>query len=182
MFRRLFLVTALLAACTTTARAQLAPPSHSPDSAHTYGQVISVSPVFALLGFYTGEVERRVTSNATIGVGGSAFSLGPLGYKSLDGKIRFYPGERALEGLSVGASAGRIWLSADEGGLFSSASQSSGIVVGTDASYTWLSGKRRNLALSLGGGFKRILRYDRYNVSSVHLTYPTARASVGVAF
>jgi hypothetical protein len=55
-------------------------------------------------------------------------------------------------------------------------------VVGTDASYTWLSGRRRNLALSLGGGFKRILRYDRYNVSSVHLTYPTARASVGVAF
>ena len=105
MSPRLFLVTALLAACTTNARAQLAPPSNSPDTAHTYGQVISVSPVFALLGFYTGEVERRVTSNATIGVGGSAFSLGPLGYKSVDGKIRFYPGERALEGLSVGASA-----------------------------------------------------------------------------
>src|SRR5215203_2706262 len=182
MSRRLFVASVFVAACATNVSAQLNPTPSSAEPAPTHGQVISVSPVFALLGFYTGEVERRVTSNATIGVGGSAFSLGPLGYKSVDGKIRFYPNERALEGLSVGASAGRIWLSADKGGLFSSASQGSGIVVGTDASYTWLSGKRRNLALSLGGGFKRILRYDRYNVSSVHLTYPTARASVGVAF
>jgi hypothetical protein len=172
----------LLAACSSTARAQFPPPAEPPEPVASYGQVVSVSPVFALLGFYTGEVERRVTSTATLGVGGSAFSLGPFGYKSIDGKLRFYPGERALEGLGVGVSAGRIWLSADEGGLFSSSSQGSGIVVGTDASYTWLSGKRRNLALSLGGGFKRILRYGGYDVSSVQLTYPTARASVGVAF
>lgn len=180
MSQRLFVATLLLAASTTSASAQISPTSV--ETAPTYGQVVSVSPVFALLGFYTGEIERRVTSNATIGIGGSAFSLGPFGYKSVDGKVRFYPGERALEGLSVGASAGRIWLSADEGGLFSSSSQGSGIVVGTDASYTWLSGRRRNLALSLGGGFKRILRYGGYDVSSVQLTYPTARASVGVAF
>jgi hypothetical protein len=182
MSRRVIGAGALLVACSSTMSAQFAPPTQPSDTAPTYGQVISVSPVFALLGFYTGDLERRVTSNATVGAGGSAFTLGPLGYKSVDAKVRFYPAAHALDGFSVGASAGKIWLSADEGGLFSSGSSGSGIVVGTDASDTWLTGKRQNLAMSIGGGLKRILRYGGYDVSSVQLTYPTVRASVGVAF
>ena len=182
MSRRLFGAGALLVACSTTVPAQFAPPTPPADTVPAYGQVISVSPVFALLGFYTGEVERRVTSNVTVGVGGSAFTLGPFGYKSVDGKVRFYPAEHALQGLSVGLSGGKIWLSAEEGGLFSSSSAGSGIVLGSDASYTWLTGKRRNLAFSMGGGLKRIIRYGGYDVSSAQLTYPTVRASVGVAF
>lgn len=172
----------LLVACGSSVWAQVDTPAAPTAPAPAYRQVVSISPVFALLGFYTGEIERRITSNATVGVGGSAFSLGPFGYKSVDGKVRFYPAEHALEGLGVGVSAGMIWLSADQGGLFSSGSAGSGIVVGTDASYTWLTGKRRNLAFSIGGGFKRILRYDGYDVSGVHLAYPTARASIGIAF
>ena len=182
MSRRLFGAGALLVACSTTVPAQFAPTTQPADTVSAYAQVISVSPVFALLGFYTGEVERRVTSNVTVGVGGSAFTLGPFGYKSVDGKVRFYPAEHALQGLSVGLSGGKIWLSAEEGGLFSSSSAGSGIVLGSDASYTWLTGKRRNLAFSMGGGLKRIIRYGGYDVSSVQLTYPTVRASVGVAF
>jgi hypothetical protein len=135
-----------------------------------------------MLGFFTGEFERRLTTNATLGLGGSAFELGPFGYKSVDAKVRFYPAERALEGFAVGASAGAIWLSADEGGLFSADSHGSGVVVGTEASYTWLTGKRHNLAFSVGGGLKRILRYGGYDVSGAQLTYPTVRASLGVAF
>ena len=182
MSRRILGAAALVVACGTRLSAQLAPPTPPTDTARTYGQVISVSPVLALLGFYTGEVERRVTSNATIGVGGSAFTLGPFGYRSVDAKVRFYPAEHALQGLGVGVSGGKIWLSADKGGLFSSSSAGSGIVVGTDASYTWLTGKRRNLAMSIGGGLKRILRFGGYDVSRVQLIYPTVRASVGFAF
>ena len=148
----------------------------------TYGQIVSVSPLFALLGFYTGDIERRVTSTATLGAGGSVFTLGPFGYKSIDLKARYYPAGRALEGLGVGASAGLVRLSADEGGVFSSASAGSGVVVGTDATYTRLSGKRHNIALSVGGGFKRVLRFGGTDVSAAQLTYPTARASIGLAF
>lgn len=172
----------LLLLCAQSAHAQpsLAPPAEQALPLH--GQVVSFSPIFAVLGFFTGEVERRLTTNATIGVGGSAFELGPFGYRSVDAKLRFYPAERALEGLAVGASGGVIWLSADKGGLFTSESHGSGIVVGTEASYTWLAGSRRNLALSFGGGLKRIIRYGGYDVSAVQLTYPTVRASLGVAF
>ena len=45
-----------------------------------------------------------------------------------------------------------------------------------------ITGKRRNLAFSMGGGLKRILRYGGQDVSRVQLIYPTVRASVGVAF
>jgi len=152
------------------------------DSLPHYGQIISVSPVFALLGFYTGDIERRVTSATTLGLGGSAFTLGPFGYKSVDLRARFYPAGRALEGFGLGASAGFIRLSADGGGLFSSGSSGSGVVVGTDATFTRLTGKRHNLALSIGGGLKRVLRFGGYDVSSAQLTYPTARASIGLAF
>ena len=170
-----------LAALTSHARAQARVASPA-DSQPAYGQIISVSPIFALLGFYTGDIERRVTSATTLGVGGSAFTLGPFGYKSVDLKARYYPAGRALDGISLGVSAGIIRLSADEGGVFSRSSAASGMVIGTDATYTQLHGKRHNLALSMGGGFKRILRYGGYDVSSVHLTYPTVRASIGLAF
>ena len=177
----LLAVPAVLALRAPAVAAQSIRPA-SADTTPLHDQVVSVSPLFAVLGFFTGEVERRVTTNATVGVGGSAFDLGPFGYRSLDAKLRFYPAERALEGLAVGVSAGAIWLSADEGGVFTTESHGSGIVLGTEASYTWLTGKRHNLAFSFGGGLKRIIRYGGYDVSAVQLTYPTVRASVGVAF
>lgn len=171
-----------LVTASAVVRAQDSAPASAKDTTPSYGQIISVSPLFALLGFYTADIERRVTSSATLGAGGSAFTLGPFGYKSLDLKARLYPGGHALQGLGVGVSAGVIRLSADAGGLFSSRSSGSGIVVGTDGTFTRVAGKRHGLAFSIGGGFKRILRFGGYDVSGVHLTYPTARASIGLAF
>lgn len=182
MSRTLVGASILLAVLGSVARAQSDVPARAAHADPSYGQVISVSPVFALLGFYTGDIERRVVRSATLGVGGSAFTLGPFGYRSLDVKARYYPGGRALEGVSLGVSGGVIRLSANEGGLFSSASAGSGVVVGTEGMYTRLSGTRHNIALSIGGGVKRILRFGGYDVSAVHLTYPTARASIGLAF
>jgi hypothetical protein len=183
-FRLSLAVGLLLASSASSVVAQHPAPAPVPasDSLPLHGQVVSISPLFAMLGFFTGEFERRLSRNATLGVGGSAFELGPFGYRSLDAKVRFYPAERALEGFAVGLSAGAIWLSADEGGLFSADSHGSGVVVGTEATYTWLTGRRHNLAFSLGGGLKRIVRYGGYDVSGAQLTYPTVRASLGVAF
>ena len=183
MSRFLFGASLALVTLAPSAIAQvISVPPPSADHEPTTDQIISVSPFFALLGFYTADIERRVLSNATLGIGGSVFSLGPFGYRSVDVKARLYPEGRALEGWGVGASAGLIRLSAEEGGMFSSESSGSGIVVGTDATYTRLVGKGKHLAFSVGGGVKRILRYGGYDVSSVQLTYPTVRASVGFAF
>jgi hypothetical protein len=179
MSRLLFGASVVLVAAGSRAHAQRVSDVRPATSKPSFGQTISVSPLFALLGFYTADVERRVISMATLGVGGSAFSLGPFGYKSVDLKARYYPGGRALEGTGLGVSAGMIRLSADEGGIFSSPASGSGIVVGTDVTHTKIHG---NLVLSVGGGVKHILRYGGYDVSRIHLTYPTARASVGVAF
>ena len=181
MSRSICGVSLALVVLTSSVRAQ-GVPAQPADSLPSYGQIISISPVFALLGFYTGDIERRITSSTTLGVAGSAFTLGPFGYKSIDLKARLYPGRRALEGLGVGVSAGLIRLSADEGGLFSRPSSGSGIVVGTDATITRLTGKRHNLAFSIGGGVKRVVRFGGYDVSAAPLTYPTARASIGIAF
>ena len=182
MSRSFLGVSVLLATLGSVAHAQSETAARAASPTPSYGSIISVSPVFALLGFYTGDIERRVTRAATLGAGGSVFTLGPFGYRSVDLKARYYPAGRALEGASIGVSAGLIRLSADEGGFFSSASAASGIVVGTEGTYTRLSGKRHNLALSVGGGVKRIMRFGGYDVSAVHLTYPTARASIGLAF
>lgn len=182
MSRSLLEASVLLAALGSVVRAQSQPAQSSTSAEPSYGQIVSVSPLFALLGFYTGDIERRVTRAATLGAGGSAFTLGPLGYKSVDLKARYYPAGHALVGASVGVSAGLIRLSADQGGIFSSTSAGSGIVVGTEGTYTRLTGPNRQVAISIGGGLKRIMRFGGYDVSAIHFTYPTARASIGLAF
>jgi hypothetical protein len=66
--------------------------------------------------------------------------------------------------------------------VFSGPASGAGWVVGSELTYTWLTGKQRNVAFGLGAGAKRILRFGGYDVTAAQVTYPTARASLGLAF
>ena len=144
--------------------------------------MISVSPLFAVLGFYTGEIERALGHGLSAAVGGSAFALGPFAYRSLDLKLRYYGEGTALRGFAVGVTAGMVGVGAGEGGVFSKGISARGIAVGTETSFTRYRGRNRNFAMTFGGGVKRILRFAGRDVSAARLTLPTARASVGIAF
>ena len=144
--------------------------------------VLAASPILAMLGFFTAEYERSITPTASVAVGGSTSAIGPFSYRSADARVRVYPAARPFEGLSVGASAGAIGVASSTVPRGSDGFSTRGIAVGTEASYGWLVGRRRNFALAVGGGFKRIVRLGGHDVSGLQLTLPTVRASFGIAF
>ena len=177
---------AVMLSATRPATLQAQAPVPDDRTGHEPGRsprnVIAASPLFAMLGFYTAEYERALPPSASIAIGASTSAIGPFSYRSADAKVRFYPGERPLEGLSVGASAGAIGVSSSTVPRGSAGFSTRGFAIGTEASYGWLVGKRRNLAVAVGGGFKRIVRLAGHDVSGLHLTLPTMRASFGIAF
>lgn len=172
---------ALLAALAAplTLRAQVATPIQ--PAPITPSQVISVNPLAAMLGFYTGDYERAVTSSTTLGVGASYWSTGISGanvsYLSTEAKVRYYPSDRALTGFALGGAVGWSHLSGELGNDRGSANAAS---LGVELSYNWLLGVKQNVAVGLGAGAKRLFLRDAG--SNVDLSYPTVRLSVGLAF
>ena len=73
--------------------------------------VLSIQPLAAMLTVYAGELEHRIGTSSTIGVGGSYWDAGDndtdaLKYMSGDVKLKYYPQGHALEGFSFGGQAG----------------------------------------------------------------------------
>jgi hypothetical protein len=177
MIRRVVLCAAAVSALATPARAQSAK-----------RQVVSINPLGIPAGFYSGEYELAVSRNVSGALGASYFALGSdfdeVSYLSGDVKLRYYP-QRALEGFSVGVSAGVIRLGAensfDDGSGEIVDDSESGMTIGTSFDYSWLLGERKGFAVGLGAGFKRVVLFGG-EVPDVTTFYPTLRLSVGAAF
>ena len=153
----------------------------------TRPQVLSIQPLGIPALFFSGEYERAVSSNVTLGVGGSYFGPDEFSYTSMDVKARFYPGV-ALKGFAIGATAGytRVSESYDDevcDPTFEGCEDvsESGATVGVQLDYQWLLGKQSKYAVALGAGMKRIfVNGDEFD--DVSAFYPTVRASFGVAY
>ncbi|HET7449737.1 MAG TPA: hypothetical protein VFJ78_04015 [Gaiellaceae bacterium] len=151
-------------------------------------QSLSVNPIGIAAGFYSAEFERRVSTNATLSIGGSYFDLGDgfaqVSYLAGDLRGRFYP-RRALDGLSIGGSVGVIRTgtstSDPNGGGGYVQKYKSGVTLGTTVEHSWLLGERENFMFSLGGGFKRVILFGGKE-PNVETFYPTLRTSFGVLF
>jgi hypothetical protein len=145
--------------------------------------VISIQPLSAMYSVYTGEFERRLSSNSTFGFGGTYWNSsnddtgGDATYTSGDVKLRYYPGA-ALRGFSFGAAAGYTSVSEDISGTESSGGAPS---FGIMLEYQWLLGARNNMAVTLGAGAKKLF-IDEADFVDVIATYPTARVSIGWGF
>ena len=149
--------------------------------------VLSVNPLGIPAGFYSADYERALGANASGSVGVSYFSLhdefdDEVSYLSSDLKLRYYP-RAALEGFSVGASAGLIRLGSDETTFDGQSTEESesGVTVGTSLDYGWLLGDARRVAVGLGAGLKRVLLFGG-EAPDVTTFYPTIRVAVGYAF
>lgn len=179
---RSLVLAAALVALPAAARAQAAEPA-----AVTRPQVLSIQPLGIPALFFSGEYERAVSPNATIGVGGSYFGPDELSYTSMDVKARFYP-TVALKGFAIGATAGYTRVSESYSDEFCDPAVQdcedvtrSGATVGVQLDYQWLLGKQSKYAVALGAGMKRIfVNNDEFDDFSAF--YPTVRASFGIAY
>lgn len=145
--------------------------------------VVTLNPFAIFAEFLTGDVEVKVARAATIGFGGSFAGSDFDNYRALEAKVRYYPGEKALQGFSVAGTAG-----------FSSAKEfesSFGVErrrrvtvpsVGTELSYQWLLGPSARFVAVTGLGLKRFLGAESEADFLDTPILPTARINIGFAF
>ena len=170
-------VVAAALAVPAVARAQAAAPS-----VPARAQVLSVQPLGIPALFFSGEYERAVSPNVTLGVGGTYFSPSEITYVSGDVKARFYPGV-ALKGFAIGLTAGytNVSESFDEDCVDCTEDSVSGATLGVQLDYQWLLGRQGKYAVALGAGMKRFLGTSE-NIDDFSASYPTVRASFGIAY
>ena len=188
---RTSLAAAALALTAVTAGAQASTPAPAKN-------VLSIQPLNAVYGVYSGEFEHAVASNKSLSLGvsywgasheetnpstGSSYTAG-VDYLSFDSKYRYYP-NHALRGFSFAGSLGFSRLSGDVGakdstGTSSASGSLNAIAAGMELSYSWLLGKEEKFHIGTGIGAKKL--FPMGDNSGITLAYPTMRISVGYAF
>ena len=171
---------------TTVSQAQL--PSVRADSAVRNG-VVTFNPFAAfIVGYVAGDVEVKSSPVLTLGGGVSLVNLREFGgYRAYEAKARYYPGEHAPRGFSIGGAAG--FASADDesnrdvDGQRVATSRNTRPTIATEFSYQWLLAPSSRFVAVAGLGLKRFLgsRSDRRNPINDGVL-PTARLNIGIAF
>jgi len=135
-------------------------------------QVISANPFTSMFKWFNAEYERKLTPNVTWGATGTFFSIDGIDYKNAGGVLRYYPSD-ALHGFFLGGRTGVYRLSAiAESATFYGA--------GFEVGYTWLLGRRENVAVSIGAGVNRLFGGE---LSGASLAIPSLRlVNIGYAF
>lgn len=180
---QLFVSTLLLTLTATTALAQ-APVR--PASTREPIAVLGLNPIALVLGAVIGDFERTVSPSLTLGVGVSVVPEYLTNYRAAEAKLRYYPDEHALHGVSLALTTGLVsepFNSYDYNTNTQTRRMLSRATIGTELSYQWIIGPSRRFALATGAGAKRLLGsatgfYDGAFGSVI----PTFRLNVGVAF
>jgi hypothetical protein len=147
--------------------------------------VLTIQPLSAVFGFYSGEYERVVAKTFTWGVGANYWQLGDPGdrvrYTSSEFKLRYYPSGEAPRGFSLGGAIGvtSIKGTTSDGDEASVAGPSLAVLL----EYQWLLGEKQDFAVALGAGAKAINVVNAdFSNGDYTAKYPTLRISVGWRF
>jgi len=183
------MLAALIAAGTLSAQG---PPTRVDPA--TRRTVISANPLAVFAGYVAGDLEIRTAPFLTVGAGVSINTIDDYNnYRAFELKARYYPAERALQGLSIAATAGVSTARADSyyPGWFVFEPLSSvpprpdrvtRPTFGTELAYQWILGPSSRFVAVVGAGVKRMFGneggFDPVNIPLL----PTARVNIGVAF
>lgn len=160
--------------------------------------VVSVNPFGIFAEYVAGDVEIRTAPFLTVGAGVSINMIDDYNnYRAFELKARYYPAERALQGLSLAATVGISTARANGYNGFYAPSwytfdgmppfdvqpeRVTRPTFGTELSYQWILGPSSRFVAVLGAGVKRMFGkeggFDPVNIPLL----PTARVNIGVAF
>lgn len=148
-----------------------------PISTRSY---IGINPLGLPVDIGTIEGENAVAPGVTLGGVGSYIDVNHTRFTTFDFKVRYYPGEVVLRGLSVGGSAGYTHFSNVVDGTRQTLSAPTiGIIVDDNR----LVGRSEHFLVGTGVGVKRVLASsDERARAGVDRAVFTARLILGVAF
>lgn len=178
---RLLLCAALFAAPPVFAQAT-APTSAGETP--TVTQIVSISPISLVFGIVGAEYERRIGPTSALAGSANYLRQSGLYYLSGEAKYRYYPQEKALEGFAIGLTTGltRIGTYGDIlDGVDGENDSGTAASLGFALDYQWLLGRKKNFAITLGTGARRLI-FLGTEVNGASLTLPTARVSIGRGF
>ena len=178
---RLFRPTRLLAIAGLAAVAAAVPArAHAQRVPIPTRTMIGFNPLGLPADIGTVEIENAVAQGITVGAAGSYIDVSDTRFTTLEFKLRYYPGDVVLRGLSVGATGGYTRFS----NIVNNDRQTlAAPTVGLLVDYNWLLGRSQHFLIGTGVGTKRVLASkedrDRANVDRAVFT---ARLIVGIAF
>lgn len=164
--------------------AQAAPAGATP--VRYYRGVIGINPLGIPFDIVSVEAEGAVAAGITAAAALSYFAPGDDRFTSGDVKLRYYPGETALDGFSVGLGLGltrRSGLNFDGSTIDPQRNSATGPTISALADYNFLLGQRRRFLVGTGVGAKRwmVSRETRESVDA-EKAWVFARFLVGLAF
>lgn len=127
--------------------------------------LVSANPIGLLFEWYNGEYEHALSSTASLAIAASSFDFEDNGndrYTVVDGIARYYPSGRALNGFSVGMSAGFVHRNHDFACFDFGCENDSGsaATIGVRGDYVWILGRDQHFSVATGIGAKRVLGND----------------------
>jgi hypothetical protein len=167
------------------ALAPILPAAAQAPAAPTRQNALSLSPVLGIpFTFVTFEYERAVVPTFSLAPYFSYFEVDDGSYTSFALRGRFYPGEEAPQGFSVGLVGGATRIIDDDicCDIFPDPGRASGTYPTLEVTldYNFLVGKTDRFLIATGVGGKRIfVRGDDYDLPTV---YPTFRFQLGFTF
>jgi hypothetical protein len=155
-----------------------------------YHTIISINPLGIPFEIASVEVESVMLPGVTFGGALNYVSAGddPRFFTG-DVKARYYPGEVAMDGFSVGLGVGfvrysnKVWVQGPGDVGLETREKLTAPSVSVLVDYNFLLGAQRRFVIGTGIGAKRILagREDRARVD-IPRAYPFARFVIGLAF
>ncbi len=156
----------VLVAISRPAAAQGGRGFYDPATFDEPARVLSTNPIGLFVRYYNLEYETRVHDAVTVGIGGARLDadLGLGDYANGDVFVRYYPGGRALRGVSLGLKTGLT-----TGG--------SGVAAGAGFDVNASQWLNEHVVVSAGFGLKRVFAgAGAYNLPTIRLV------NVGIAF
>ena len=128
------------------------------DRQQSRHHVISANPFgLVLLPWYNGEYERRLKPSVSVGFSGSRWTDN---FSAANIALRYYPSEKAFQGIYVGPRVGIYRTTIPQLTPFPSKSDPPDhelqVGVGFEFGYAWLLGQGENLSVSVGAGATRL--------------------------
>lgn len=124
-----------------------------------YRTYIAINPLSIPFDIASAEVESGIANGITIGAAASYTAIEHKRFTTVDAKLRYYPSEVVLDGLSIGLSVGRTHFTntVDDGTGQIVRQGIDYTTIGLLGDYNWLAGTRKRFVVGTGVGLKRVL-------------------------
>lgn len=170
--------------------AQSNPPMSPAAALPQWRSFLGANPLGIPLDIVSAEFETAVSSGGTIGVLGSYNDINHRHFTTFDARLKYYPGEVALQGFAIGLSVGYTKFNGElvvpvppgpstppaRGDLKSS-------TLGVLIDYNWAQGPSGRFIVGTGVGAKRILvAQEKRDAIGLPRAYVTGRFVIGLLF